>query len=150
LSIDELYARAEPFWPKSAHAATEEYRQQVLAIAQERLKTLTDLPALTSYFFDEPSEDRALITENKQLKKLEPSEIDHLIAAAQTKLSVVDEWDAEHIQEALNELLEETGQKPGILFSLIRIYTTWAPFSPDLPSALSLLGKTRTLNRLQR
>jgi nondiscriminating glutamyl-tRNA synthetase len=106
------------------------------------------LPALTSYFFAEPGEDRSLITDNKQLKKLEPSEIDQLIAAARGKLAGVEQWDAEHIQTALNELLEQTGQKPGILFSLIRIYTTWAPFSPELPATLALLGKERTLARL--
>ncbi|MGB4796237.1 MAG: glutamate--tRNA ligase, partial [Candidatus Saccharimonadales bacterium] len=65
-------------------------------------------------------------------------------------LAVVEQWDAEHIQTALNELLEETGQKPGILFSLIRIYTTWAPFSPQLDATLALLGKSNTLSRLSK
>jgi glutamyl-tRNA synthetase len=103
---------------------------------------------MTRYFFAEPSEDRALVTENKQLKKLEPSEIDHLITAAHDKLAAVEQWDAEHIQTALNELLEETGQKPGVLFSLIRIYTTWAPYSPALDTTLTLLGQKGTLFRL--
>ncbi len=149
LPLDELYARTESFWPPSATDADPTYKKQVLALAQERLKTLADLPALTSYFFAEPSEDRSLITENKQLKKLQPSEINQLITAACEKLSGVEQWDAEHIQAALNELLEETGQKPGILFSLIRIYTTWAPFSPELPATLALLGKDVTVSRLK-
>lgn len=148
LPLDELYARTESFWPPSATDADPTYKKQVLALAQERLKTLADLPALTSYFFAEPSEDRSLITDNKQLKKLERSETDALITAAHDKLSGVEQWDAEHIQQALNELLEETGQKPGVLFSLIRIYTTWAPFSPELPATLALLGKEKTLARL--
>lgn len=148
LDLDELYRRVEFFWPESAKKADETYKKRVLALAQERLKTLTDLPALTSYFFEEPSEDLALITDNKQLKKLEPSEIDHLIAATKTKLESLSEWTPETIQTALNELLEETGQKPGILFSLIRIHTTWAPFSPQLNDTLALLGRDRTLARL--
>ena len=148
LSLDDLYTRVEAFWPETAQNASEEYKRQVLALAQERLKTLADLPALTSYFFAEPGEDRSLITDNKQLKKLEPSEIDQLVAAARGKLAGVEQWDAEHIQTALNELLEQTGQKPGIIFSLIRIYTTWAPFSPELPATLALLGKDTTLARL--
>lgn len=148
LPLEELYKRVEDFWPPEAVTADPAYKKQVLALAQERLKTLKDLPALTSYFFAEPSEDRSLITENKQLKKLQPSEINQLITAACEKLSGVEQWDAEHIQAALNELLEETGQKPGILFSLIRIYTTWAPFSPELPATLALLGKDVTVSRL--
>ena len=137
------------FWPVEAAGAEESYKRQVLALAQDRLKTLADLRGF-GYFFAAPSEDRSLITDNKQLKKLQPSEIDQLITAARIKLESLPEeqWTAENIQVALNELLEETGQKPGVLFSLIRVYTTWAPFSPELPATLALLGKSSILARL--
>ncbi len=148
LELDDLYTRCEPYWPVEAANAEASYKKRVLGLVQDRLKTLAELPMMTRYFFAEPSEDRSLITDNKQLKKLERSEIDTLITAAHAKLSGVEQWGAEHIQQALNELLEETGQKPGALFSLIRIYTTWAPFSPELPATLALLGKEKTLARL--
>ena len=48
----------------------------------------------------------------------------------------------------LNKLLEKTQQKPAVLFGLIRIVTTWAPFSPQLPDTLELLGQDTTLSRL--
>lgn len=149
LSLDELYRRVESFWPESANDATEDYKRQILALAQDRLKTLADLPGLTSYFFEEPLASPSLISENKQLKKLPAVDITRLITAAHDKLATVDDWSAETVQAALNELLEETGEKPGILFSLIRIYTTWAPFSPQLNDTLALLGQDRTLARLQ-
>ena len=60
------------------------------------------------------------------------------------------EWTPEALQECLNRLLDITGQKPGILFSLVRIVTTWAPFSPQLNDTLALLGKKTTLARLAR
>ena len=47
-----------------------------------------------------------------------------------------------------NQLLKTTGQKPGLLFSLIRIVVTWAPFSPQLNDTLALLGRDRTLARI--
>lgn len=137
------------FWPACAEGADETYKRQVLALAQERLKTLRDLPALTSYFFEEPIRDESLISENKQLKKLSADEIADLITAAHDALDQVSDWNAEAIQEALNRLLETTGQRPGVLFSLIRIYTTWAPFSPQLNDTLALLGKETTLARLK-
>lgn len=149
LPLEELAKRAEFFWPESAKKADEHYKLQVLALAQERLKTLRDLAALTSYFFEEPRQDPALITENKQLKKLEPSEVKALIDAAHDALSNITDWSPSNIQETLNQLLETTGQKPGILFSLVRIYTTWAPFSPQLNDTLALLGKETTLARLK-
>ena len=148
LPLDELSRRVEFFWPESAKKASEDYKNRVLALAQDRLKTLKDLPQLTSYFFEEPHADTTLITDNKQLKKLSSQEITSLLQAAHDELAAIDNWTPDAIQTALNDLLETTGQKPGILFSLIRIVTTWAPFSPQLNDTLALLGKGKVLSRL--
>ena len=148
LSLDELATRIEFFWSESAKKASETYKKRVLALAQDRLKTLKDLPALTSYFFEEPAVDMSLLTDNKQLKKLSDTERNDLLSTVKNSLEALDTWTPESIQDCLNGLLETTGQKPGILFSLIRIVTTWAPFSPQLNDTLALLGKETTLRRL--
>jgi glutamyl-tRNA synthetase len=149
LPLEELVNRVEYFWPESAKKYREEYKKQVLALAQDRLKTLAGLPELTSYFFEEPTVDLTLITENKQLRKLSEEERRELLSAARNILEDV-EWTSESIQQALNSLLEATRQKPGILFSLIRIATTWAPFSPQLNDTLALLGRDTVLRRLDQ
>ena len=148
LSLDELADRVEFFWSESAKKSPENYRKQVLALAQDRLKTLKDLPALTSYFFEEPPRDDTLISDNKQLKKLSSDEISHLLNVVKTEFSRLEDWSPESIQNSLNHILELTGQKPGILFSLVRIVTTWAPFSPQLNDTLALLGRDKTLARI--
>jgi len=148
IELDDLYARVADFWPETAAPADEAYKKQVLGLAQDRLKTLADLPGLTSYFFAEPIADWSLVDNNKQLKKLSRQEITGLLTQSRSALEATD-WTSESIQESLNQLLEATGQKPGILFSLVRIATTWAPFSPQLNDTLALLGKERTLARLQ-
>ena len=147
LSLDELYDKTEFFWGEAAKKAPENYKKQVLALAQDRLKTLKDLASLTNYLFEEPKQDWSLITENKQLKKLERDEITTILTSVHDALQQT-EWQAEAIQDTLNQLLETTGQKPGVLFGLIRIVTTWAPFSPQLNDTLALLGKEKTLNRI--
>ena len=147
LSLDELANRAEYFWQEKEKKQPEDYKKKVLHLAQDRLKTLKDLPELTSYFFEEPRENWSLISENKQLKKLTSDEINTLLSAAIVSLQA-SEWTPEMIQTTLNNLLESTGQKPGILFSLIRIATTWAAFSPQLNDTLALLGKDKVLARL--
>ncbi len=149
LPLDELYKRVEFFWPESAKNAQAAYKMQVLALAQERLKTLKDLPGITSYFFEEPTPDMSLIDDNKQLKKMSSDERSTLLQTVHQELAKLEDWSAENIQNYLNSLLEITGQKPGILFSLIRIVTTWAPFSPQLNDTLALLGKDRTLSRIE-
>lgn len=148
LSLDDLMSRVEPFWPESAKDADDDYRRRVLALAQDRLKTLPDLKILTEYFFTEPEPKIELIETNKQLKKLSVEERSGLISTVYDKLVSIDDWSAASIQQALNELLEATGQKPGTLFSLIRVVTTWAPFSPELDRTLELLGRDRVLQRL--
>lgn len=150
LELSDLLARIEPFWPESAKSADEDYRSRVLTLAQDRLKLLTDLPALTSYFFEEPSLDLSLIHSNKQLAKLSGKDTVELLNTTTNHLEQLDEWTPESIQVTLNELLAATGQKPGILFSLIRIATTWAPFSPQLNDTLALLGRDASLQRLER
>ena len=148
LNLDDLYQRVENYWPNSAKNHPEDYKKQVLALAQDRLKTLADLPTLTNYFFEEPARDDQLITSNKQLKKLTIDEQKSLLQSALDEFTNLENWNAEEIQQSLNQLLLTTGQKPGVLFSLIRIVATWAPFSPQLNDTLALLGKERTLSRI--
>jgi len=147
LSLDDLYQRVTPFWPESARNADEAAKKQVLALVQDRLKTLADLPVLTSYFFEEPAPDWQMITSNKQLAKLENQEVAQLLEAAKAALEA-SAFDPESLQETLNGLLETTGQKPGILFSLIRLAVSWAPFSPALNDTLAVLGKDTVVRRL--
>lgn len=148
LSLDDLYARIAPYWPISAANATDEYKMQVLALAQDRLKTLAELASMTSYFFEEPTVNLELITGNKQLKKISLPELNNLLVTVKNDFEQIDNWTAENIQDHLNQLLETTGQKPGILFSLVRIATTWTPFSPQLNDTLALIGKDTTIKRL--
>lgn len=148
LPLDELYMRCEFFWSETAKKAPEDYKKRVLTLAQDRLKTLKDLPGLTSYFFEEPTRNDELVTANKQLKKLSADELSNLLETVKTEFEKLDNWTPESIQNCLNQLLEITGQKPGILFSLVRIVTTWAPFSPQLNDTLALLGRESTLARL--
>jgi glutamyl-tRNA synthetase len=149
LNISDIYTRCQDFWPDSAKTADETYKKQVLGLVQDRLKTLADLPLLTNYFFEEPTPDWLLIDNNKQLSKLSRDEIKTMLKTATAALEKSD-WTPDAIQATLNQLLETTGQKPGILFSLIRIATTWAPFSPQLNDTLALLGKGTILARLDQ
>ncbi len=148
ISLDDLYQRVESYWPQSAAQFDASYKHQVLALVQDRLKTLAELPMMSRFFFEEPEVNWELITSNKQLKKLSEGEIHALLQTAHDKLTELADWNPETIQETLNQLLEITGQKPGVLFSLIRIVTTWAPFSPQLNDTLALFGKDKTLSRI--
>lgn len=143
-----LYARTTDFWPESAKNASDELKFRVFSIIYDRLKTLADLRTMTDYFFVSPTVDMDMITNNKALKKLSEHEIVTLLRQSIEKLRKVTEWTPENLQNALNELLAESEQKPATLFGLIRLSVSFAPFSPALHDTLSVIGREATLARL--
>lgn len=143
-----LYDRTVGFWPEAAKNWDEEYQLKVLTIIYDRLKTLSDLREMTAYFFADPEIDMEMLKSNKFLKKMSEAELEDLLKKSIAKLSDIDNWNEDTLQDALNELLDETGRKPAELFSLIRIAVSFAPFSPALNLTLNVLGKDVTLARL--
>ena len=103
---------------------------------------------MTSYFFSEPTTDIDMLVNNKFVKKLSESELEDLLKKTIAKLTSLQNWDANSLQDALNELLTETGKKPAELFSVIRIAISFAPFSPALNLTMEVLGREKTLARL--
>lgn len=147
LPLDDLYARSQGFWPAEAAGYNADYKKAVLSLTQERLKLFAELPQLTRFFFAELPINLKLITDHKQLKKVDLSELKHLLEISRESLAESD-FSPEDLAERLNHLLETTGQKPAILFSLIRIATTQAPASPGLAETMAVLGKEVSLRRI--
>ena len=145
---EALYARTTNFWPEIANSFSDEYKIKVLSIIYDRLKTLSDLREMTTYFFEDPRIDIDTLVNNKFVKKLSEAEIEELLELTIAKLTDLKEWNADNIQAILNELLTETGKKPAELFSLIRIAISFAPFSPALNLTMDVLGREITLARL--
>jgi glutamyl/glutaminyl-tRNA synthetase len=158
LSLDALYeltqateiSREAPisFWPESAATYDDSHKKRVLGLVQERLKYLAELPELTDFFFRDLPINPELISSNKQLKKFDQNELKTMLQAATDSINQSD-FSITDLTDRLNALLETTGQKPGILFSLIRIATTQAPFSPPLAETLAVLGPEVTRRRLE-
>lgn len=146
--IDALYARTEGFWPDVAVPFDDDYKKRVLAIIYDRLKSLSDLKTMTTYFFADPEVDLEMITGNKFLKKFSEEELSTLLQQTVQKVKDI-KWDEETLQSALNELLVETNKKPAELFSVIRLALSYAPFSPALHLTMNVLGRDATLARLQ-
>ncbi|HSX46718.1 MAG TPA: glutamate--tRNA ligase, partial [Patescibacteria group bacterium] len=136
------------FWPSEA-TADPAALLPIFKLVQERLKYFDELPELTRFFFADLPVDPTLITEHKQLKKLSKGDLKTMLEQAQATLQASDFTNAD-LTDRLNKLLEETGQKPAVLFSLIRIATTQAPASPGLAETLTVLGKEVSLRRLQQ
>ncbi len=148
LPLEELYKKVSTFWGPEAQAADEDFKKSVLGLVQERLKFFSEIPELTVFFFKDLPVNPELITSNKHLKKLSDTQLREFLEETMGSLKQSD-FTVEDLQQRLNDLLQQTGQKPSILFSLIRIATTQAPASPGLAETLSVLGKQTSLVRIQ-
>lgn len=148
--VEKLYERTLGFWPESAKSYDDEYRKKVLSVIYDRLKSLSDLRDMTTYFFEDPTIDLDMIINNKFLKKFSEEELSDMLQVTSRKLESVDNWEPEKLQEVLNGLLIELDKKPAELFSIIRIALSFAPFSPALPLTMDVLGKNIVLARLHK
>lgn len=150
LELNDLANRVTDFWGEGGKAADKDYRRRVLGLAQDRLKTLRDLPKVTEFFFVEPEPNWTMIDQDKHLKKLERSAQISLLQAAHTMLNKLENYSPIAVQTCLNQYLEKTEQKPVVGFSILRYALTWAQFSPDLSRSIAILGKDRTISRLEK
>lgn len=148
LSGSDLFTRVTDFWPRSAANFDDAYKKEVLALVHERLKFFAELPQLTEFFFSEPTVKETTYTDNKQLKKLSADQRREMLHAVHTELTESDfsEVDLETRMRGLVETLET---KPGVLFSLVRVAITGSNVAPGLFETMRVLGKQKTLARLQ-
>lgn len=149
LDIETLLERVEDFWPVSAVDSSIDRKREVLSVVQDRLKTLTDIPIMTNYFFEEPQLDWSFIENNKALSSLTKKEIKHLLTSAVNKLEKT-QFDEHSLEKTLNSLLKDLDSKPAILFSLIRTIVSWSPHSPALNQTLKVIGKENTISRINK
>lgn len=146
--VDALYQRTIGFWPEIiANQHTVNYQKQVLSIIYDRLKTFSELPIFTSYFFSNPQINLSMLRDCKFLKNFSSTDLANFLNKTISSLETA-KWDADSLQNTLNELLSSTNLKPAELFSLIRIALSFAPFSPALHLTLNVLGKETSLTRL--
>jgi glutamyl/glutaminyl-tRNA synthetase len=147
LTVEELYIKVADFWPLEARDFSDKYKKQVLGLVQERLKYFAELPQLTNFFFKDLPIDKSLITKHKQLSKVDKGSLKTLLEHARRSLDE-SSFRTDDLINRLNALLAITHTKPAVLFSLIRIATTQSPASPGLADTLAVLGKDRSLARI--
>lgn len=148
MPLADLSQKAAKHWPEVATNVDDTYKSQVLGLVQERLKFFAELPELTRFFFEDMPIDMSLIDEHKQLKKIATSDLITYLQAAEQELKDSD-FSIDDLTNRLNGLLGLTHTKPVILFSIIRIATTWSASSPGLADTLHVIGKETSLRRLR-
>ncbi len=135
-------------WMKKAGIVWEDeaYLSAVLAIVQEKVKHLTDVPSWTDYFF---TESYAFDPESfaKIVSKPEPSEKLKVYADA---CAALEDWNASALEASLKESATKIGCKVGEIVHPARVAVSGRAVGPSLYHMLEVLGKERVLQRFAR
>ena len=121
-----------------------EYAESVVALIQERCKTLIDVVDQTRFFFaDVESYDEAAL--KKWVKPVSPE----LLKALIEKLEALDNWVAEAVQAAVQAVVDENEVGFAKVAQPVRIAVTGSTMSPSIDATLELLGRDTSLVRLK-
>lgn len=149
LTIEDFLARSLPFLIKdgviSGTDAQVALVKSALPIIQERIAKLNEVTAMLKFLFVDKVEFEA---EAAEKIAEEPTQV--VIKKALDVLRDLSDWNHSQIEERLRAaLLDEMGLKPRIAFGPVRIAVTGSHISPPLFESMELLGKERSLARLE-
>ncbi|GAB2745335.1 glutamate--tRNA ligase [Nocardioides pakistanensis] len=152
LSIDDLTERMVPFLQSAGllgEEPTDEQRAlltQAAPLVHERMTTLAESVEMLGFLFvDEARFERDPADAEKTLN----DDGRRVVKAAHDALASLDSWTTEAIDAALRKaLVEDLGLKPRNAFGPVRVAVTGRRVSPPLFESLELLGRERSLARL--
>jgi glutamyl-tRNA synthetase len=150
---DELLALVLPFLVEaglvSPGAAEPELAMArgAMPLAKERLRFLSDAPAVMRYLFVEPE---PLAAEEYLPKKLDRARAAELLAAAAALLPSCDLSDLPDAEARFRAEAERIGAKFGDLMMPLRVAVTGSRVSPPLFESIRLMGVDKALARIER
>jgi glutamyl-tRNA synthetase len=111
----------------------------------ERITRLDEAPGMVDFLLSDPVElDQAATA------KVLTDEARGFLVDAAKRLEAVEPWTAAAIEETLRGLQQERELKPKTAFQPVRLAITGRLVSPPLFESMELLGKARSLARLER
>ncbi len=113
-------------------------------IAQEKAQTLNEVWPLIGFLFEEPE------TDEKAWKKVMKDGALPLLSEALEALRGADSFEPDELEAALGRILAEHDVKPGKLYQPIRVAITGTSVSPGIFESLAVLGKDRSVERIER
>ena len=148
LSIDDLTHRVIPFLKEAGivsdpvNDADARLLELAMPLVAERMNKLTEAVPMLGFLFADEAEFRRT------------DEIDEagreVVAASYDALAALPDWSTHSIETALREaLVERRGLKPRLAFGPVRVAVTGSRVSPPLFESLELLGRERSLARLE-
>lgn len=120
----------------------------LLTVQAERCKTLEEIVNKSGYFYKEDltAEDHDEAAQKKFFK----AALVPIMEKICQSLATLNEWEAEPIHQIITETANEFQLSLGKVGPAIRVAVTGGSVSPSLDVTLKLLGKNRTVKRLEQ
>jgi glutamyl-tRNA synthetase len=151
LTVDDLTNRVFPFMdkylpPEVKRPLNINYVRQIVPLIRERINTMKDAAAYTKFFFvDKLEYDVSKFVD----KKTNAETALTALKSAEEKLSSLESFNRDQLENILRSLADNLGIKAGQLFNLLRVATTARDATPPLFETMEVLGKERCLKRIK-
>jgi glutamyl-tRNA synthetase len=152
LSVEEITHRVLPFLKEAdvvgdpVHDSDAQLLELAMPLVAERINKLTEAVDMLGFLFVEEAE---FARDEADVEKLLTEDGLAVVRAAREALDDLHPWSTAAIQEALQaKLVEELGLKPRNAFGPVRVAVTGRRVSPPLFESMELLGRDRSLARL--
>ncbi len=155
LPLDELVQRTLPYLerpeqegglPDSVKRPLDvAYTTRVLALEQERLKTLGEAAERVSFFYlDELSYDTSLLIQ----KQMDAPRTREILVREREVLNKLDRWEADGMEPPVRELVPAMGLKAGQVLGSLRAAVSGSPATPPLFAMMEVLGRDVCMKRI--
>ncbi len=148
-TLDEVVALSLPFLqeagrlPEAVSVEEADWATNLIALYKEQMTHGAEIVSLTDLFFKDEIE-----YDEEANAVLSGETVPAVLAEFKQQLEGIEDFTPEAIKEATKATQKATGQKGKNLFMPIRVATTGQTHGPELPNAISLIGKERVLKRL--
>ena len=122
--------------------------EKIVALVQERMKTLKEFEELTIFFFEEPEIDPKILVQEGRTAE----ETKEVLSNVKSQLSNVtkEDWKTEQTEKICRAFVKDNPNwDVRDLFMSLRIALTGRTVSPPLFETMEVLGREKTLQRLQ-
>jgi glutamyl-tRNA synthetase len=152
LSVEEMSERVLPYLEQAGvldprSLPDRQLLDLAMPLVAERINKLTESVDMLGFLF---ADEASFTRDEADVEKLLNDDGRAVVRRSLEALSKLDEWSAAAIQDALQaELVEGMGLKPRHAFGPVRVAVTGRRVSPPLFESLELLGRERSLGRLE-
>ncbi len=149
MPLEKVVALALPHLQKAGKLPEEltpeqaEWAEKLIALYHDQLSYGAEITELTEVFFVDEltfAEDEKAVLAGEQVPEV--------MASFKEQLENLESFEAADIKAAIKAVQKATGHKGKNLFMPIRVVTTGQMHGPELPDAISLLGKDKTIARV--